>query len=279
MYWFSADCAPKSPRFSLMGHRGDVTAVVRPGNEALYIAGHAVVGLGAAGVLEGLESIGVGTALGELSASVAHEVRNPLTSIRMTLERIRERSSDREVAESLAVVATDLARLERIATDLLYTARPAAPDFEECDPGSVFGEVASLFTRTLQHREIRLETGPQVAPMSLTADPRQLKQVFMNLLTNAIHAVGAGGWIAVSFEAAQDSVTIRVADSGPGVPPEERERIFQPFVTLRPEGTGLGLAVARRIVEGHGGSIHCLERPEGRGALFEVRLPRQPAAG
>ena len=99
-----------------------------------------------------------------------------------------------------------------------------------------------------------------------------MKQLFMNLLLNAMTAIGSAGRIEVAIEAGTDRLRATVRDTGPGVPPAERERIFEPFVSLREGGTGLGLAVSRRIALDHGGSIRCADTD--RGALFVVELPR-----
>jgi signal transduction histidine kinase len=120
---------------------------------------------------------------------------------------------------------------------------------------------------------LELSIGPEVR--EVTADAGQLKQVMVNLLLNAVQAMDGAGTVRVDARRAEDEVSIAVTDDGPGVRPDDRERIFEPLYTTRAKGTGLGLPVCRQIVEAHGGSVGVLDGPSG-GARFEIRLPIHP---
>jgi signal transduction histidine kinase len=138
--------------------------------------------------------------------------------------------------------------------------------------GPLLERAATLAREDIDGRAVRLLREEPGELPALRADPDLLCQVLLGLLANAAEAAGSGGQISLEARAADGIVELGVADSGPGVPPDLRERIFEPFFTTRPRGTGLGLAVARQIVEAHGGRIVVGERPGG-GARFTIRLP------
>jgi signal transduction histidine kinase len=214
-------------------------------------------------------------ALGQLAATVAHEVRNPLAVIRSAAQDIGEHlpPSDEDALRSSSFITAEIDRLTNVVSSLLAFARPLKIERREVAVADVF-ERALLLARGptgLRQVPVRQRLAPNLP--RLEADADLLCQVLVDLLVNAAEAVPPEGDIALEAEAAgDDGVEIRVADSGPGIPADLRARIFEPFFTTRPGGTGLGLAVARQIVEAHGGRIAAGDRPGG-GACFTVLLP------
>jgi len=211
--------------------------------------------------------------LGELAAGLAHEIRNPLAGIAGVIEIVgRDLPPDSRAREVIKDAREEAVQINRILTDLLETARPKPPHFQLKDLNGTV-EHAVLFARQQAvTKGIRIEwdRAPQVPP--LDHDPNQLNQVLLNLLLNAIQATEKAGTIFVSLQCDRDAVLITVADQGRGIAPDVLPNIFRPFFTTKGHGTGLGLSLARRIVEAHGGTITA--RSElGKGAQFLVRLP------
>lgn len=220
--------------------------------------------------LEAASRAARGEATARMAAAVAHEIRNPLGIIRGAVELIRERAGPQLAArdrERLQDVLGEVERLRVLTEDFLDLSadRPLAPVPVEL--AEVAAEAAHG-SRAL-HPELDVSIGILAPPVA--ADAARLRQVFANLLTNAAQA-GARR-VEIRGGSRGDHVGIIVADDGPGVPPGLRERLFEPFVSGRPGGIGLGLALSRRIVERHGGTLHLIE--EGPGAVFELRLPHK----
>jgi len=202
--------------------------------------------------------------LGQMSAVLAHEIRNPLASLKGNAQMLARGlpDGDRTRARADRVVA-EAVRLEALTTDLLEFARSGAIRQEAVDPAALLREAAS---------GMPVDIDAAGAPPGWSLDRERVRQVLINLLENAAWAAGAGRVDArVTQEAGQLVYTVR--DHGPGFSEEDLPRIFEPFFTGRTDGTGLGLAVARRIVELHGGSITARNHPSG-GAEMRVALPR-----
>lgn len=210
-------------------------------------------------------------ALGELAAGLAHEVRNPLGAIRGAAQVLVDASDAKQEAEMLEVIDEETDRLGRVVGEFLAYARPESPRRDAV-------EVAPLLRSVLREAEAAghgLETElelPRELP-SLLGDPDQLHRSFANLVRNAHEAAGPDGRLRIEARVTDSGLlAIRFEDDGPGVAPEQAERIFQPFHTTRSEGTGLGLALVQRVIEAHGGRIELDPRP-GLGAAFTVSLP------
>ncbi|SNB44734.1 nitrogen regulation protein NR(II) [Geobacter sp. DSM 9736] len=218
------------------------------------------------------------SALGELSAVLAHEIRNPLGSIRGTAEILRDdfRPEDRKY-EFLEILIKEADRLNRVVEDFLGLARPVPTERETCDLLADVQEIMDLVAPEAAARGVRLNVVPQQLP-SVHGSRERLRQVFLNLVLNAIQATGPGGSLTVAARLLPATgempprVEVSFADTGKGIEPERLERVFQPFFTTKHGGTGLGLPIAQRIIESHGGTIH-VESELHRGTTFIVRLP------
>jgi PAS domain S-box-containing protein len=209
--------------------------------------------------------------LGEMAAVVAHEVKNPLAGIRGALQVISGRMP--EASRERAIIGDIVLRLDSlndIVQDLLVFARPREPKLGAVTIAEVLEETASLLKKDAAHAAVTVRI--QGARPTIQADAEQLKTVFLNLLLNAAQASGGGGDVDVTIESRADACVVRIADSGPGIPAEIRDRIFEPFFTTKHRGTGLGLPTARRVVERHGGTI-AFDCPEGGGTVVTIALP------
>ena len=209
-------------------------------------------------------------AIGELAAGVAHELNNPIGIMRGYLKTMSPAESPLVLAEELRILDEEAHHCQRIADDLRTYSRLPELSLE-----------AIVFPEFLQETRWRIGENPLLAdaeiqldaePGQIQADPTRLRQVIMNLVQNAVQAGGADKPVRICGRCAQGGYEISVADSGAGVPEAERSRIFEPFFSRRPGGTGLGLAVCRGIVQTHGGSISVKNGSDG-GAVFTVWLP------
>lgn len=213
-------------------------------------------------------------ALGELTAGVAHEIRNPLGVVRASVQLLEgAKCSPERIAEVTSVIKEEVDRADRVIDALLRFGRPPAPTAIALDVEDVLRDVV-LFTRKFADRAgvvIAEEYSGDLPPVA--ADPDQLKQVFLNLVSNAVQVMDErGGTVTIGTSQSDGAVRVRVTDDGPGIPQEELGRVFDPFFTRREGGTGLGLAIVHRIVEEHHGHIEA-GSTLGKGAVFTVVLP------
>lgn len=210
--------------------------------------------------------------LGQLAGSIAHEVRNPLAIVRTMVQNLAETpeppAADRDKA--CAAMIEEIDRLARVTDSLVGLARPVRPQFDAVPVREVMARVEWLAQR-LTGQALALQTHVPPADTLVRADSDLLCQLLLGLVANAAQASRPGAAIDLACRAGDRDVEFTVTDAGPGVPPDLRDRIFEPFFTTRPGGSGLGLAVARQIVDAHGGRIAVEDTPGG-GARFVVRL-------
>jgi PAS domain S-box-containing protein len=212
-------------------------------------------------------------AVGEMAAHVAHEVRNPLAGVRAACEVLFTKDDTAQDTKEIGhEVLHQIDRLDETVSELLQFAAPRKIEAVATNLNGLIDRVISIFREHPASREVRLERRFAEDLPSVEIDPRQFEQVLYNLLLNAAQAVEHEGSITVATGIEDRRVEIRVRDTGPGLPPEAGEKLFQPFFTTRTEGTGLGLAVAKKIVVAHGGTIEASNAAEG-GAEFRIELP------
>jgi signal transduction histidine kinase len=218
-------------------------------------------------------------ALGQLAAAIAHEVRSPLAIIRSAAQGVTESmpDSDAEGRRACSFITAEIDRLTNVVSSLLAFARPPRIQVQRVAVGDLLERARLLAGAEMLAKPVRLQCEDVTPLPAVQADPDLLCQVLLGLVANAIEASPAGGEVRLEARRTDGGVEIAVADRGPGVPAEIRERIFDPFFTTRTRGTGLGLAVARQIVEAHGGRIQVGDA-SGGGARFAVILPTAAAA-
>jgi signal transduction histidine kinase len=212
--------------------------------------------------------------LGRLLAGVAHEVRNPLAAIRSTVQLWQRLPDAARTPAALEAVVAAVDRLNAIVSRLLYFARADSAERRRVDLGALFGEALDLIQAQAAGQGVTLERDFAADLPPVNGSANALRQVALNLLTNALQAMPKGGRLRCATRPGlrPGTVEARVGDTGPGVSPEDRIHLFEPFFTTRPDGTGLGLALCREVVAGHGGDIR-LDESAAPGATFVVVLP------
>ena len=212
-------------------------------------------------------------ALGQLAAGVAHEVRNPLTSIKLLVQAELEGSSPGGMAtEDLKVIVSEVQRMERSLQSFLDYARPPRPERRQVDLETVVQNVMGLVRVRAERQRVQIQLVFPDPGVPISADVNQMQQVVLNLALNAIDAMPNGGRLTFATTRRGDSAELTVTDTGPGISADMQDRLFQPFATNKETGLGLGLVITRRIVEAHGGSVS-VEDTQSGGAVFRVSLP------
>ena len=212
--------------------------------------------------------------LGELVSGVAHEIRNPLASMRIHLDLLASRLRDRpEVTEHLEALEAEVDRLGRTVDQFLAFARPRPPRREVLRPREILDWLARLLGNQGARNRVHVEAEapPDLEPFE--GDGDQIRQLLLNLGLNALRAMEGGGTLTLRAWGTPEGLRFAVEDTGPGIPEALRDRLFEPFVTTRSDGTGLGLAIAKRIALDHGGTLDFETSP--RGTRFTLLLPRE----
>jgi hypothetical protein len=212
--------------------------------------------------------------LGEMAAGLAHEIRNPLAGIAGVMEIVgRDLPANSPAIEVLGEVRHEVLHINRIVSELLEIARPKPPVFQLGNLVAV-AEHATLFARDqATARKVTMEVVKGEPLPELEFDSGQIHQVLLNLLLNAVQACSEGGGVRVEFVSDEKTVTVCVSDTGKGIPSAVLPNIFRPFFTTKGDGTGLGLSLARRIVEDHGGRLEATSEV-GKGSRFTLSLPK-----
>lgn len=212
------------------------------------------------------------TAMGELSAGMAHEIRNPLGSIRGTAEILRDAFPPEDrYSEFTQILIDEVDRLNQVLEDFLRFAQPEKGEQPCFPPDTVLQEVLQLTNQQSRKNGIEVRYQSQALP-EVCGDSGQFKQVFLNLVLNALQAMNRGGRLEIVTDQNGDQVEIFFKDNGCGIPKADLDRIFNPFYTTKDDGTGLGLAITHRIIHNHGGSIS-VKSVVGQGTEFALSLP------
>jgi signal transduction histidine kinase len=243
-------------------------------------------------------------ALGHMSAGLAHELRNPLTAMKMLIQKAVRNAQTSSLADTsaatpatasglsqrdLSVLEVETLRLERSIQTFLDFARPPKPEKWRGNLCELIEQTVSLVHARAEQQQVEIRSELPSTPVTIDADHEQLRQVLLNLMFNALDALPQGGHIEVSLAenansaaadgvptgrgSPGDSIIMTFADNGSGISPDMIDRIFEPYVSTKETGMGLGLAITKRIVEDHAGQIRAENRPQG-GAVFTVCLPR-----
>ncbi|MFT4429249.1 PAS domain S-box protein [Bacillus velezensis] len=210
--------------------------------------------------------------VGELAAGIAHEIRNPMTALKGFIQLLQG-SIEGEYSLYFNVITSELKRIESIITEFLILAKPQAILYEEKDVTQIMKDTADLLNAqaNLVNVQIHLNLTGNIPP--IYCEPNQLKQVFINILKNAIEVMPGGGNIYVTIQSSdQDHILISIQDEGTGISEDKLKRLGEPFYTTKDRGTGLGLMVSYKIIEEHQGRIH-VESEEGKGTVFHLTLP------
>jgi signal transduction histidine kinase len=216
-------------------------------------------------------------AIGTLASGVAHELNNPLNNIYLSAQVLKRRTatdSPPEVVQTVDDILGQTVRVKGIVSDLLEFARERPPHLREVNLAALVRSAYDLLRRTVHVAHVRFTVEAAGDGPVVMADPDQLERVFINLFSNAVAAMPMGGSLTVSMEPRYGVAVVRVADTGQGLSPEDREKIFDPFFTKKASGTGLGLAIVLNIVRKHGGTINVASH-EGAGTVFEITLPEK----
>ncbi|MCJ7546909.1 MAG: ATP-binding protein [Deltaproteobacteria bacterium] len=216
------------------------------------------------------------SALGSLTAGLAHEIRNPLVTVKTFLDLVPERHKDKEFRGNfLKLTTAELERITKLVSDLLEFAKPKKPALRRVDINKVIEEIIPLIQVEARKRDITIETNLRDTPQA-RLDPDQMKQVFLNIFLNGIEAIKAHGKISITSRDIRKNgavyVQVEIADTGKGIPRELVEQIFDPFFTTKERGSGLGLTIAHQIIQDHHGTIEVESMPK-KGTTFFINIP------
>ena len=215
--------------------------------------------------------------LGEVTAIFAHEVRNPINNISTGVQLIASRlGKEHPQYDALDRIRTECVRLDQLMSDVLFFARPLELKMEPLDLPESMDRILARWMPRFNQSGVRCHTSYDADTPLASADPRTLERVIVNLISNALEAMSAGGTLSINITKVEghhdESIELKVADTGPGIPPDKIDRIFDPFFTTKKDGTGLGLAISRRIMTAHRGTIQVESFPDA-GTVFTIHLP------
>jgi two-component system, NtrC family, sensor kinase len=218
-------------------------------------------------------------ALGQLSAGIAHEIRTPLTSIKIFIQSLeKEIDLDENRSEDFRIIKKEIDRINENVTRFLNFARPEEPQFQQVDVNALLGDTLNLLMAKIRSSGIRLDVSLPEALPPVEGDPKQLNQVFLNLVLNAVEAMPKGGTLSIGAslrmnpDIREEGIQIVFQDTGAGISEEDRPYLFDPFFTTKEKGTGLGLSIVYSIIQRHNGWIEVKSAP-GKGSSFIVSLP------
>jgi signal transduction histidine kinase len=215
--------------------------------------------------------------VGTFTGGLAHEIKNPLSTVLLNLQLLQEDIDTGDPAHSrlsarLQTVSREAARLRDILDDFLHFAGKLELRKEKVDLNRLLEELVDFFAPQAQLSRVQLRFSPRPEPILVEIDPRLIKQTILNLLLNALQAMPNGGELILSANTTADSAVVDVIDTGSGIPPDAIEKIFQAYYSTKKSGTGLGLAMAQRIVREHGGQL-TVSSEIGKGSDFRLMVP------
>jgi signal transduction histidine kinase len=218
-------------------------------------------------------------AMAEFAAGAGHEINNPLTVIAGRAQLLLQQETDPERRRSLALINSQAMRVYEMIADMMLFARPPQPIFAIVDVSKIIDESLNEFRTIAAAQETALVRAGHTGPVEIQADAVQLTVAIRALCQNSLDTLEHGGQIEIGLESDENEATIRVADNGPGITPDQRRHIFDPFYSARQAGRGLGLGLSKcwRIITNHGGRIEVDSRPA-HGATFVIVMPRQKTA-
>jgi signal transduction histidine kinase len=213
-------------------------------------------------------------AISRVSGGVAHEVKNPLNAILLHVEVARAKLSrgDTEIEQQMEIISREILRLDRVVKTFLDFTRPVELNLSNVALADLVAEIVELARPQAAARQIRLVVDERTDGAEIRVDRDLMKQAVLNVVVNAIEAMPEGGELRFESSAGEDSAEMRISDTGPGIPPDLREKIFRLYFTTKKEGSGIGLAMTFRIVQLHDGTIDFTSEP-GKGTTFSIRLP------
>jgi signal transduction histidine kinase len=212
---------------------------------------------------------------GALARGLAHEIKNPLVAIRTFAELLPERAGDEEFRDSFGkIVIQEIGRIDQLVARLRGFAAPPIPRFRPVDITLLLRETLALLRGEIERAKVRIAVTGERSAQEIPGDPAQLKSLFLNILMNALEAIDNGGQISIRFsQLPDDRLAVEIVDTGPGVPAELLPKIFDTFVTTKPEGSGLGLAICRAIADAHRTTIRAENNTPGPGMKVVLEFP------
>ncbi|WP_404449500.1 PAS domain S-box protein [Sutcliffiella horikoshii] len=213
------------------------------------------------------------TVVGELAAGIAHEIRNPMTALKGFIQLLQNSMKEDQYAMYFDVITSELKRIESIITEFLVLAKPQAISYQRKNVTVIMKETLDLLSAQASLENVQFTTSIEEGLPDIYCEPNQLKQVFINILKNAIEVMAKGGTVSVDLEKVEEEqVLISIKDEGTGIPEDKLKKLGEPFYTTKERGTGLGLMVSYKIVEEHNGTIE-VSSELGKGTTFHIRLP------
>ncbi|WP_347552027.1 ATP-binding protein [Pseudalkalibacillus hwajinpoensis] len=211
--------------------------------------------------------------VGQLAAGIAHELRNPLTSLKGFLKLIHVKNTDQDIERYIQVMDSEFHRIEQIIDEFLILAKPQKTNFSSHGIDHILDEVIELLNGQANMKSIVLKKDYPATLPNVYCESNQIKQVFINLIKNAMEAITEDGEITVIAEEVEDMLRIKIKDNGIGIPHEELNKLGSPFYTTKESGTGLGLSICKQIIDRHQGEF-CIKSKEGEGTEVTITLPK-----
>jgi signal transduction histidine kinase len=212
-------------------------------------------------------------ALGKVVAEINHEIKNPLMMIGGFARQLVRQTKDAKSLEKLNIIVREVGELENLLKELRELYLPKALNVEEVSVNDLLTEVRDLIKNDCECSKISLRLNLERERTLIRGDRARLKQVLLNLVKNAVEAMETGGELSLESRVRGEKVEMTISDTGCGIPPEDFERVFEPFYTTKPHGTGLGLSISKSIVEEHPGGTFSVESEKGKGTNFKISLP------